>query len=118
MHQKPPPPTNKGAYFRPKLQPEYRLPGTTLHIHWYRLWISKYLFLLFTRRWIAGTGPLLPGPVLGLYSRCFLLCPFCLLFHSGRHVSLDDSHTKMKEQELGRGGLDNEVIASLNTCGK
>lgn len=44
----------------------------------------------------------------------FFFVLFCLLLHSGRHISLNDSHTKTKEQELGRGGLDNEVIASLN----
>lgn len=98
-------PHNQGAYFRPKLQPEYRLPGTTLHIRWHRLWILTYpLPPFFIRRWIAETGPFSSGPLLGLYSKCFLLC---IVLHSGRHVSLNDSHTKMKEQEPGRGGLDN-----------
>lgn len=105
MHQNP---DDQGAYFRPKLQPEYRLPGTTLHIRWHRLWISTYplpLFLYDTG--LLGTGPFSPGPLFGLYSKCFLFCSFCLILHSGRHLGLNDSHTKMKEQEPGRGGLDN-----------
>lgn len=89
---------------------EYRFPGTTLHIRW--LWISPYLFPFFIRRWIAGMGPFSPGPLRGLYLTCFSFVLFGLPFHFARNTSLDDSQIKIKEQELSRGGLDNDVITS------
>ena len=71
---------------------------------------------LFTRRWIAGTVPCFPWTSprlkLDMVSPLFFLSSL----HPGRHVSLNDSHTKMKEQELGGGGLDNEVNRVPQQC--
>lgn len=53
-----------------------------------------------------------------MVSLLFYFFAFGLPLHSGRHLSLNDSHTKMEEQELGRGGLDNQVISSLNARGE
>lgn len=68
---------DKRAYFRPKLQPEYRLPGATLHIRWHRLWISTYLFTHFYRTLDSWDGSIFAWAsslnILKMFSPLFLL---------------------------------------------